>query len=261
MGGSAIAIIDNVTGEEPIESPSLAAVLTTNTWEDRILGRSEMVRLPARTTWIMTGNNIRVAVDLSRRSVWCHMNARVARPWTREGFRHPDLLAWVREHRGELLAAVFTVARAWISAGRVSPDSRVPRLGSFESWRDVIGGMLEVAGIPGFLANLEEHYNDSTSREWGKFLSALCEIYGDQPMRVAEISGRLIDIEDQKLLEALPHDLVGAIERPASLGKRLGKAFANNADQRFTSADGETTVRIVKAGESRGSVLWRVIEE
>jgi hypothetical protein len=261
LNGSAVAIIDNVDFAQPLESPSLAAVITANTWEDRILGRSEMVTLLARAIWIATGNNLRIDGDLPRRSVYCRMNARVARPWTREKFRHPNLLAWVIEHRGELLAAIFTIARAWIAAGRVSPDSNVPKLGSFESWRDVIGGMLRVAGIPGFLGNLDEHYRDSTTRAWWNFLEALSEIFGDAAISVAVIVRKLSGTENSSLRETLPEELVDVISKPESLSRRLGKAFAKRADTRFPSISGKTTLRIENVGEARGSVLWRVIED
>ncbi len=261
LNGSAVAIIDNVDLDQPLESPSLAAVITANTWEDRILGRSEMVTLPARTVWIANGNNIGVEGDLPRRSVWCRMDAKVARPWTREEFRHPNLSAWVHKHRGELLGAIFTVARAWISAGRVGPDSNVPKLGSFESWRDVIGGMLRTAEVPGFLGNLDEHYRDSTTRAWWNFLDALFDICGDKAMPVSEIIRKLSNTENLSLCETFPEVLEDAMLKPESLGKRLGKAFSKWADTRFPSISGKTTLRIVKVGESRGSILWQVIKE
>ena len=55
-------IIDNVEGV--LSSPSLAAALTLTTWSDRILGRSEQINIPQRSTWIATGNNIRPGGDL-----------------------------------------------------------------------------------------------------------------------------------------------------------------------------------------------------
>jgi putative DNA primase/helicase len=45
-------------------------------------------------------------------------------------------------------------------------------LGSFESWAGVLGGILHVAGIPGFLDNAAEFYKRSDAegekaRRWG----------------------------------------------------------------------------------------------
>ena len=74
-------------------------------------------------------------------------------PWQRVGFRHPDLKGWVREHRGELLWSLLTIARAWFVAGK--PEGFVETLGGFESWAKIDGGILAHAGIPAFLQNLD----------------------------------------------------------------------------------------------------------
>jgi 3-methylcrotonyl-CoA carboxylase alpha subunit len=39
----------------------------------------------------------------------------------REGFRHPDLIAWVKANRGRLVAACLTLGQAWIAAGDSAP--------------------------------------------------------------------------------------------------------------------------------------------
>ena len=51
----ALVLIDNLRHE--LDSSALAAALTAPFWEDRILGASEMARLPIRCVWIATGNN------------------------------------------------------------------------------------------------------------------------------------------------------------------------------------------------------------
>jgi hypothetical protein len=64
--GSAVVIIDNI--DQTLRSPSLSAVLTSVCWEDRVLGKSEDVRLPNVSTWIATGNNICLSGEMARRS-------------------------------------------------------------------------------------------------------------------------------------------------------------------------------------------------
>lgn len=98
MMGSTMIIIDNV--EHPLSAPSLARALTTTIWKDRILGRSEMVVLAQRATWIATGNNIQLRGDLPRRCYPIRLDARVAQPWKRTGFKHPNLVQWVNQNRG-----------------------------------------------------------------------------------------------------------------------------------------------------------------
>ena len=120
MDGAAFISIDNVEGR--LASPSLAAVLTSTTWRDRVLGRSETVSLDmAATSWAATGNNVQLGGDLPRRAIWIRMDAQAVRPWQRAEFRHPDLLGYALENRGRIVAAAMILARAWIAAGHQGP--------------------------------------------------------------------------------------------------------------------------------------------
>ena len=109
--GGTMVVVDNV--ENALYAPSLARALTSRTWTDRVLGRSEMVTVSQRATWIATGNNISLRGDLPRRCYWIRLDAKDSRPWKREKFKHPDLTSWVEKTRGELVGAVLTIARGW----------------------------------------------------------------------------------------------------------------------------------------------------
>ena len=88
-----IVLIDNL--RQKLDSAAVAAALTAPFWEDRILGASEMARLPIRCVWIATGNNPEFSNEMARRLVRIRLDAHVERPWQRAGFRHPDLMTWV----------------------------------------------------------------------------------------------------------------------------------------------------------------------
>jgi hypothetical protein len=62
-------------------------------------------------------------------------------------------MEWVHANRGELVWSLLTLAQAWVAVGK--PRGAVT-LGSYESWARVIGGILDVAGIQGFLGNVKE---------------------------------------------------------------------------------------------------------
>ncbi|MHC4179226.1 MAG: DUF7146 domain-containing protein, partial [Planctomycetota bacterium] len=53
--GPPAIVIDNV--QRRLMSSALAAAITSTKWEDRLLGQSETLRLPIRSTWITTSNN------------------------------------------------------------------------------------------------------------------------------------------------------------------------------------------------------------
>jgi hypothetical protein len=78
LSGRAFGLVDNITRR--LDSGPLAAVLTADTWSDRLLGVSRVVELQNRTTWIVTGNNLTFSREMGRRTVWCRLDARHAEP-------------------------------------------------------------------------------------------------------------------------------------------------------------------------------------
>ena len=118
-----------------LDSDELAAALTAITWQDRPMGGSRLLRLPVRCCWIATANNPALNVEIVRRTVRIRLDAGTDRPWMRNGFRHPDLAGWTQAHRGDLVAAVLTLARAWIARDRPAGPPR--HLGTYESWSKV----------------------------------------------------------------------------------------------------------------------------
>ena len=246
--GATVTVIDNVVNR--LSSSSLSAVLTSRVWKDRILGHSEMVTLPQRSTWIVTGNNIRLGADMPRRCYWIRLDAIVARPWERAGFRHPDLLGWVTENRGLLVGAILTLARAWFAAG--CNESEVPVLGGFESWARTVGRTLAFCGVDGFLGNQRRLYEeaDEDGAQWTAFFAAWWRLYGDRPVIVAELAKDAGDLRS-----ALPDELAEAQwANEDSFRRRLGKALAKRADVVFGD------FRLERAGmdEHLKVVLWRL---
>jgi hypothetical protein len=251
--GATMITVDNVEGA--LYAPSLARALTARTWTDRVLGRSETVTVSQRATWIATGNNLQLRGDLPRRCYWIRLDARESRPWQRENFKHPDLLGWVARNRGRLVQALLTLARAWFAAGKPkAPD--LPRLGSFEAWAETVGGMVAFAGIPDFLGNLAALYEkaDASGAEWEGFLQAWWEeLDASKPITVADLTKR-IDGNDT-LKAALPGDLAEAFDKSTgSFSRKLGTALAKRAGTRY----GEDGVHIVRAGEFRRAVRWKL---
>src|SRR3974377_629194 len=128
--GSAVVVIDNLSYR--LDSGDLCKALTETTHGDRILGKSQTLNLPVRCAWIATGNNIQLGGDMPRRCYWVRMDAKCSKPFQRPGFKHKHLKEYVLKHRGELLAALLTLARAWFVAGR--PEPNLTPVGSFEDW-------------------------------------------------------------------------------------------------------------------------------
>jgi hypothetical protein len=251
--GATMITVDNVEGA--LYAPSLARALTARTWTDRVLGRSETITVGQRATWVATGNNIQLRGDLPRRCYSIRLDARESRPWQRQDFKHPDLLDWVAKNRGRLIHALLTLARAWFAADKPKAKD-LPRLGSFESWAETVGGMVAFAGIPDFLGNLEELYDkaDAGGAEWEGFLYTWWEeLDASKPITVADLTKRIDD--NDTLKEALPGDLAEAFDKSAgSFSRKLGTALAKRAGTRY----GEDGMHIVRAGEFRRAVRWKL---
>jgi len=239
-----LVLIDNL--KRHLDASALAAALTAPFWEDRILGVSEITRLQIRCLWVATGNNPTFSNEMARRLVRIRLDAHVERPWQRSGFRHPDLMVWVVANRARLVAACLTLGRAWIAAGRPRATRTI---GSYESWAQTMGGVLEVAGIEGFLGNIEEMMaaSDSEGGAWRSFVSAWWDRFGTADVGTGDL-----------------HTLASECEPPLPLGTgneksqrtRLGMALAKMRDRVF-DIDG-IKVRLQLLGVSHQAKRWRL---
>ena len=172
-------LIDNI--RSGLDSAALSAALTAEIWEDRILGYSRTAAIPVLCTWLATANNPSLSLEVARRTVPIRLDTRVEKPWELTGFKHPDLRWWARENQADLQWAALTLVQAWISSGM--PLSK-QTLGSYERWAEVMGGILEIAGIPGFLGNLDRVY-ESANREttvWSEFFHIWWQEHQDRPV-------------------------------------------------------------------------------
>lgn len=145
IAGDRMILLDNLEGS--FGNDALDRALTTTRWKDRILGKSEQVELPLLPVWYGTGNNVQVAADTTRRIIHIRLDVLEEHPEDRTDFKHPDLLAWVDQHRGELLCAALTILSAYCRAGRPSSGGLTP-YGSFEGWSDVIRQAIVWLGLP-----------------------------------------------------------------------------------------------------------------
>jgi hypothetical protein len=243
-----ITVFDNLTGT--ISSAALAEVLTAVEFADRELGRTRDIVTRVRCTWIGTGNNISVGGDLARRCYHVRIDPECAKPFERSDFKHPNLAEWVLSHRGELVAALLTMARAWFTA-------RMPaggiRLGSFEKWSEMVSGILAYANVEGFMENRDDFYgeSDTESADWEEFLLALRDQFHHAEFTAPEIVKSINSGNAPAVKNALP---AGTAGRGSDLNATsLGKSLSNRRQRRF----GKTGARVVIANKAR-PVIFRV---
>jgi len=145
--------LDNIDGL--LKSPTLCSAITADHFTDRIVSSSRTGSYPVRCVWVASGNNPSLFREVARRTVRIRLDAKTEHPDIDREFRIKNLAEWAESQRCELIAANVTIIQAWIAAGK--PRFAGKRLGGFESWSDVMGGILQNANIPGFLDGIEEH--------------------------------------------------------------------------------------------------------
>ncbi len=239
-----LLLIDNLRNE--LDSSALAAALTAPIWEDRVLGGSDMVRLPIRCVWVATGNNPTFSNEIARRLLRIRLDAHVDQPWRRGAFRHPDLMGWVRANRGKLVTACLTLCQAWIAVGRPRGSRG---LGGFENWAQTLGGILDVVGISGFLGNIDEmmEAGDTEGAAWRGFVIAWWERFGTVAVGVAELFDLAVRADP-------PLNIGDGTERAQRT--RFGAALRRLRDRVFQLP--YRTVRIEVAGVSHQARQWRL---
>jgi hypothetical protein len=251
--GRAFIVWDNVRGT--VQSTALEAVLTGRFWSDRLLGTNDVVEVQQKATWIMTGKNVSLGTDIARRCYQIRLVSPQSRPWQQDDFKHPRLLEWVTNNRAELLGALLTLAAAWFDIGR--PEAHIKPLGSFEEWSRVIGGMLENAGVEGFLDNLEDMYASTTEeeRQWEEFLAAIKKHSHGNSFTIAELAKALpgsVEVPANAIQSALPEAFLSTSDPR----QRLGKAFSSRVGTKY----GPDALYLERDGQDSHSkaARWRV---
>lgn len=252
-GGSEFFVFDEA---HTIEGAPLAQALTAETWQDRILGVSTMANFPNVITWMSLGNQVQVKGDLTRRVYRVAIRPKYANPQDRkaESFRHPgqsglDLLSWTRQHRAELMTAILTLVRAWFAQGQPRP-ARSISFGSFEVWERIAGGIVETAGLTGFLDNLKvwRSESDFDTQYWEGHLGWLRETFGGQPFRTADVRAKALTDPSAYLA---PPKLDDPTDK--AYGKSLGEAYSRLRGRRYGS------LWIERSGFAHGHVtVWTV---
>lgn len=233
--------IDNVNRK--LDSGALASVLTSTWWTDRALGRSENVTYRNDAVWTLTANNPSLSPELGRRSCWIRIQPECARPNERRNFRHPNLALWARENHGQLVWALLVLVRHWMATGaRRGPVV----MGSYEDWAAVLGGILDAAGINGFMTNRDAGYRQSgaDAGEWRAFFEAWWSKHRDADMGVAALA-------ELAAKEGLLDEVLGD-KGVRSQRTKLGMAVSRRVDRIDDLFPGEFRAMSVKLVRSDG---------
>jgi len=142
MNGDQVMCIDNVEKGSTVSGGVLAKVITQGRFKGRILGTNVDANVSTKCLKLVNGNNLSFGFDLTSRAIKARLDAGRERPQERTFKR--DIIAYTKEHRGELVAAALTVLRGYVTAGR--PTGFTPS--RFRQWDSLVRGAIIWAGQP-----------------------------------------------------------------------------------------------------------------
>ncbi len=175
--GQPIVLFTNADtkGRRTIDSGTLEALWTSNTWKGRILGTSNhSPEYPNRALWFVTGVNLKWGGNLPSRRIRIRLDPKLDTPrlWSVYNFKRPGTdaqLQWVKENRGEILTKLITMVQYYFSL----PDALKPKaktLGNYESWSRLVGSIVEACGLSGWMAfkkdPLDAIFSETGDKEW-----------------------------------------------------------------------------------------------
>lgn len=205
MSGATTLLVDNI--DRPFESGALCSFLTSESWSDRILGSNAKGCFPNNVFLLLTGNNVTIKGDLSRRLLWSRLDAEMEHPEEREFDINP--LTYVKEHLLDLRQAALTVLRA----ACIRPDKpKRSALGSFEAWNAFVRDAVMWVGEQGWLdiddpvVTMTKGSDENPQRQQqGAFLRAWYNEFQDSERTVKQLI-QYIDLnltDDDPFVEAV----------------------------------------------------------
>jgi hypothetical protein len=266
MTGQPLISIDNISGE--LGGDALCQAIERPVVELRILGRSEKVRIESRgTSMFATGNNFTVLGDLTRRVITVNLDPELERPELRQFDFDPVEL--VLADRGKYIAAVLTIGRAYVVAGR---PGRLPRLASFEGWSDLVRSALVWLGKADPVASMENARAEDPERiELSELLEAWVKVMGREHSNRAKLNDVILkgtamvrpggQYDLTAMMEPTYPELYSALEALAyrATGKRGQKPDARllgNYLRKFKGKIVDGKRFAMKPDDKRGAEWW-----
>lgn len=244
IAGDPIVVVDNC--ERAISGDALCGVLTAETWGARILGKSELAKVPTNTLFMATGNNLVVAGDMARRILVCRLDPRMENPEQAEYDFDPRTEA--TEHRTEIVSAGLTILRAFITAGR--PKQSKP-LGSFNEWNLVRDAVIWL-GLPDPAITVERNkVDDPLKSELSNLLELWVTALGEKEVGLADIGIEAEQSRSPQINEL--HQALASMTRNGQFNtKSIGRLLRKHIDRIVNGR------ALRKNSGPSGSLLYRV---
>jgi hypothetical protein len=233
------------------QSESLAAALTSSTYAERTMATHRSVEVSTACLILAGGNNVHAVGDLARRVVTIRLDSGMERPASRQFDFDP--LAEVTTRRGRWVMLALRIVQGWIEAGR--PMARVPVVGSFGQWSDMVRQPLILLGMPDPAASLLSGMGDDPDRELlERLVMAWCEAFMGTPVSLKELlkwTEHAAPASWEGVIRGVLEEM--AFERGEVNARKVGQWLARNAGRVVAGK------RLEKGEKTKYGIPWRVV--
>lgn len=251
LRGPSVILIDNVTGI--VNSQVLCIALTQETMAQRILGQSKTISVSTSTMMMMTGNNLTLAEDMTRRTLYCCLDANVEKPAERQFKR--NIYSFARQERAKIITAILAIHKAYHLAN-ISEMNELKPMNGFNDWSDKIRGPLYWLGEADPLdsqATLESL--DPTRGNAEAVFLAWHELFGNEKKSAQDIIEAIDNALQDEKAKDLKDALLATIISPKGLGIRtLGIWLSKNTNAIYGG------YKLHCLGKYKGQAIWQLIQ-
>ena len=183
LSGCQVILLDNLHNE--LASSTLESILTEGTATIRQFGKlGADITVPFAGLVIVTANNAALRADMLRRMLPIRIVIDTDEPEKREFGFDPYLEA--KRDRLQILAAAFTILRAWRNSGEKATQT----LGSFERWAELVAGAVQwLTGINPISLIEERKAEDPKRADERQVIAGLYALFREQKFTSKEAVG------------------------------------------------------------------------
>ena len=184
LSGCQAILLDNLHNE--LASSTLESILTEGIATIRQFGKlGADITVPFSGLVIVTANNAALRADMLRRMLPIRIVVDTDEPEKREFGFDPYLEA--KRDRLQILAAAFTILRAWRNSGEKAAHT----LGSFERWAELVAGAVQwLTGINPISLIEERKAEDPKRADERQVIAGLHALFGEQKFTSKEAGGQ-----------------------------------------------------------------------
>ncbi len=144
-----MVFLDNL--RDKLDSERIEQIVTSPTIVVRILGTNDFGDWPNDVLFVLTSNNLTAGRDLVSRNLTIDLYTEGDPKIRQRARKESRPLAYAAEHRAEILGELAAMVLRWVDAGRPDGDLNT----RFDKVSQIVGGILDVNGLPGFASNAE----------------------------------------------------------------------------------------------------------